>query len=105
MRMIRSLVCAGIAMMAVAVIAAMPAAAAVPIDPGVFSLHQADKSHQVPAAVHLVHEATALPASVLPAHLAQRSYGLGEQTVIASTSVNQMNAPCASVPPDIRMRC
>lgn len=105
MRMIRSLVCAGIAMMAVALIAAMPAAAAVHIDPGVFSLHQADKSHQVPAAVYLVHEVTALPASVLPAHLGQRSYDLGEQTVIASASITLQHAPRASVPPDVRMRC
>ncbi len=66
MRIIRSFLCAGLAMMAMAVCAAMPTAATVPIEVGAIVQPMTAKEYPAPAIVS-VHEDVAMLPSVMPA--------------------------------------
>lgn len=57
MRILRSLICASIALMAMSLCASMPASASVPIDPAVMVSVTAGKDYPAPVALALVDEA------------------------------------------------
>ncbi|WP_017993924.1 hypothetical protein [Rhizobium leguminosarum] len=66
MRIVRSLLCAGLAMMAVGLCAAMPAAAAIPINVNVIVQPLTAKEYPAPAIV-VDHEDVSMLPSVMPA--------------------------------------
>ncbi|MGO8368884.1 hypothetical protein ACC808_10605 [Rhizobium ruizarguesonis] len=66
MRIVRSLLCAGLAMMAVSLCAAMPAAAAVPIEVNAIVQPLTAKEYPAPA-IAVDHEDVAMLRSVMPA--------------------------------------
>jgi hypothetical protein len=66
MRIVRSLLCAGLAMMAAGLWAAMPAAAAIPIEVNAIVRPMAAKEYPAPA-IAVVQEDVAMLPSVMPA--------------------------------------
>ena len=90
MRYLRSLVCAGLAMMAIAVCAAMPATASpISYDPGIHVLTASAQQHPAPmcptAAVHADHVIIAPDRAISsPPRTAWRSSSAGRPTMLAS---------------------
>ncbi|TAX45948.1 hypothetical protein ELI02_30000 (plasmid) [Rhizobium leguminosarum] len=90
MRIVRSLLCAGLAMMAVGLCAAMPAAAAIPIELHAIAQPMTAKEYPAPA-IAIDHEDVAMLPSVMPAIAGDgggRSSIFGDSRRFAATSTN-----------------
>lgn len=91
MNSIRSLVCAGLALAAMALCISMPAAAAVPIDPGVYLTTKATADYPAPA-VTIQDEDRSAVTSEAPALTASRPDG---RSSVALSSLNVASTPVA----------
>ncbi len=89
MRMIRSIICVGLAMVAMAVCTSMPAVA-VPINPGIHSGAIVGKEHPAPVAINVLDQAV-LPVTDLPqvhGRDVDRSSGTADRLTFAASSFN-----------------
>ena len=103
MNSIRSLVCAGLALAAMALCISMPAAAAVPIDPGVYLTTNSTADYPAPAVTFQDEDRSAV-TSEAPALAASRSDG---RSSVAPSSLTFASTPVAVdaymlIDPDIR---
>ena len=87
MRMLRSLAYAGLALVAMAVCASMPAAAAVPIDPGVYLMTKATADYPAPAVTILDEDRSALTVEAPAIATSGRSSVAPSSLTFASTLV------------------
>lgn len=101
MRIVRSILCAGFAMMAMALCASMPAAASVPIDVGTAVQMTAKERYPVPTVDVVIHDIAVLAAivDVLPDVGRSRSTAASSTYHFADNSI--VGAACLHIDPDI----
>ncbi|UNK39365.1 hypothetical protein MNR02_06570 [Shinella sp. H4-D48] len=101
MNRIRSLVCAGLALVAMAFTIAAPAIAATPTDPGVYEAVKA--SIETPASLQVHNDAVALtceaPAVMVSTAAGRSSFPTDERVTIADASGTRLNLI------EVRSRC
>lgn len=101
MRMIRSLIVAGIALAAMSIASVIPAAAATPTDPGIYEAIKASLEAPAIIQVHVEHAALTCEAPAIDASRADgRSLGATASLTVTSTPVAV--AAYNRIDPDIR---
>lgn len=103
MRMIRSLIVAGIALAAMSIASVVPAVAATPTDPGIYEAIKASLEAPAIIQVHVEHAAltSEAPAAVTTSGYG-RSLGATASLTVSSTPVSVSVAAYSRIDPDIR---